>query len=141
MRLKITAYTILVISLMHLVIPTLSFAQEGILIDTATAKKLVTDLTLSTNTIKYYEEKIPLLEQQRDMLQKANELNQNTIRLLQEDKELYRLQSEQFKAEYIKSQTELNEEKESRPSRTTWFGSGFILGLAAGLAGTFMLTK
>lgn len=126
---------------MHLVIPTLSFAQEGILIDTATAKKLVTDLTLSTNTIKYYEEKIPLLEQQRDMLQKANELNQNTIRLLQEDKELYRLQSEQFKAEYIKSQTELNEEKESRPSRTTWFGSGFILGLAAGLAGTFMLTK
>lgn len=124
-----------------MVIPTLSFAQEGILIDTATAKKLVTDLTLSANTIKYYEEKIPLLEQQRDMLQKAIELNQNTIKLLQEDKELYRVQSEQFKTEYVKSQMELNEEKESRPSRTTWFGSGFIVGLIAGLAGSFILVK
>lgn len=99
----------------------------------ADAKKLLLEIKAGSETSK----QLDLCFKQYSTLKRIEANDKLLITGLRKDKEDLKGVSDTFKEQLINKNTELTECKDSKPSRLTWFGAGFIAALITGIAVAF----
>jgi hypothetical protein len=109
-------------------------AEKGIFLNASSAKRIVIDL-------RYCNEKLPLALQELGIcdrqVENLNKQAQNlnlTLSGMRLDNAALEKTKDEYKDKYVKTNDALIKEQESKPSRLTWFGTGFISALLVGIA-------
>lgn len=114
-----------------------SAAEKVIILDQKSAAKITSD-------IEYYKLKDNLQTQQIDEyksiksnLEEESKLKDSKIQGLTKDFQIQQEIADKFQDAYIKTSKELIDEKIDKPSRYTWFSTGFISAIILGIVGAF----
>lgn len=114
-----------------------SAAEKVIILDQKSAAKITSD-------IEYYKLKDNLQTQQIDEyksiksnLEEESKLKDTKIQGLTKDFQIQQERADKFQDAYIKTSKELIDEKIDKPSRYTWFSTGFISAIILGIVGAF----
>lgn len=114
-----------------------SAAEKVIILDQKSAAKITSD-------IEYYKLKDNLQTQQIDEykaiksnLEEESKLKDSKIQGLTKDFQIQQERADKFQDAYIKTSKELIDEKIDKPSRYTWFSTGFISAIILGIVGAF----
>lgn len=114
-----------------------SAAEKVIILDQKSAAKITSD-------IEYYKLKDNLQTQQIDEyksiksnLEEESKLKDSKIQGLTKDFQIQQERADKFQDAYTKTSKELIDEKIDKPSRYTWFSTGFISAIILGIVGAF----
>ena len=95
------------------------------------AKRAAIDLKFCKENTTYLDQKLSICEKVRTNQEEQLGLKDQYIEGLQKDKIILSGVMEDYKKQYLNTFTDLQKEKESRPSRLTWFLTGFLTGIIA----------
>jgi hypothetical protein len=109
----------------------------GITLDTA--RKITSEYYFSLEKNKFYEKKIFLLSEQNNKYLLLSDEYIKKISLLEKDKDVYKVRGDRFEEEYNKCSDGFNKCTESKPSRFTWFGVGFVSACIVGITGIVLI--
>lgn len=114
-----------------------SAAEKVIILDQKSAAKITSD-------IEYYKLKDNLQTQQIDEyksiksnLEEESKLKDSKIQGLTKDFQIQQERADKFQEAYSKTSKELIDERNEKPSRYTWFSTGFISAIILGIIGAF----
>lgn len=114
-----------------------SAAEKVIILDQKSAAKITSD-------IEYYKLKDNLQTQQIDEyksiksnLEEESKLKDTKIQGLTKDFQIQQERADKFQEAYSKTSKELIDERNEKPSRYTWFSTGFISAIILGIIGAF----
>lgn len=114
-----------------------SAAEKVIILDQKSAAKISSD-------IEYYKLKDNLQTQQieeyksiKTNLEEQSSLKDAKIQGLTKDFQIQQERADKFQEAYSKTSKELIDERNEKPSRYTWFSTGFISAIILGIIGAF----
>lgn len=87
----------------------------------------------------FYEKQLSLIDQQNNKYLLLSDEYIKKISLLDKDKNIYKIRGDKFEIEFDKCNNDLGKCLESKPSRFTWFGAGFISACVVGIAGIILI--
>lgn len=142
MKRMIAALVVLVL----LISPSLSLGGQtqgnpgtGIFIGYTTSQKLRSDLRWLNDALKANQEKLALCEKETGLLTGQNVDLKKLTEGLEQDKADLKQVAADYKKSYEKADDARLKCEESKPSRATWFGLGYITGLLTAIAAAFGL--
>ena len=92
----------------------------------STAQRLYIDLTYSQRDAANKGNRLSLCDSDRELLVKQTGLLAQKITGLQQDKDAYRTESEQFKGLYVAADEQRVAAENNAPSRVRWFAAGAV---------------
>jgi hypothetical protein len=113
---------------------------KGIFFSYSSATKLASDLEFLKKSTDNQIEQLKEYRKITEDYKKANNLQNSQITLLKTDKQILKEGIGKYQESYTKCTEDLNKEIESKPSRFTWFGIGFLTAVVLSFTG-LILTK
>jgi hypothetical protein len=116
-------------------------ASDGIFFNISTAKRLATDIDYYKKT-KVNDDKIiySLKDETNKYLLLTKEF-ETKIKYLELDKTELKTRGDKFEKVYTTCTDDLKKCEESKPSRLTWFGVGFVSALIVGIVSAFAFRR
>ncbi len=111
--------------------------EKLIALDQKSTAKLVTDLEFLNQTNVNLTEQLQEYIKLKTSLENESKLKDIKIEGLTKDYQIQQDRANQFQNVYTQCSQDLTKEKESKPSRFTWFSIGFISALVIGVASAF----
>lgn len=110
-----------------------AFAESGILFNTETAQKIDGDIKFHREDAKTAKEKLDLATKDRALADKEIEQLKLKSTSLKEDLEIVIKAKDDYKNLYVKTDEARLKCEDEKPSRMTWFGTGFVAAAITGL--------
>lgn len=113
---------------------TSTYANELICFDNLeSAKKMAADLQFTKEQEKFLIEKYGFCDKERKILAEQKENLQVEVEALKSDVGVLKEATEEYKQNYVQTNEQLLKEQQSKPSRMTWFGVGFVSALVSAI--------
>lgn len=115
--------------------------SEGLFFEEKVASQLLIDLEYQKKVVTHQEEQIDVISKQNINLFNLSEQYKLKSEGLQKDKEIQSKRAQEFQDLYKGTSKDLDKCLESKPSRFTWFGVGFLTAVILGTAAAFAISK
>ena len=129
MKSKIWIFVVSLIVMLLWATPSLSAepnapSKPGLFLEHETAAQLLADLELCYGWADAYRDQKDMLEEEVVVLKELVLTLEEKAYFLEQDKGILRIEAKEFRKLYEDTDRTLAEERQSRPSRATWFSAG-----------------
>ncbi len=115
--------------------------SDGLLFDEKVSKQILSDLDYQNKTIDSQDKQIENLNKLTIDLYRLSDEFKLKIEGLEKDKTLLKDRGDSFEKSYKDTSKKLDECKEDKPSRFTWFALGFLTAVITGTVAAFSLSR